>query len=65
VYAYRRREGTTTPAGATGGPTRETLLLAVAELDEAFSASEDKSPEATRRYRERRETLLRQLKGSS
>ena len=66
VYAYRRRSPPSTEVSAPdAASTREELVLAVAELDEAFAAAGDESPAARGRYQRKREQLLDQLKGLS
>jgi propanediol dehydratase small subunit len=53
------------PATSPERPSREELILAIAQLDEAFQASQDTSEEAGERYQARRKDLLTQLKSLS
>ncbi len=64
IFAFRSRrmEEEEEPATAPERPSREELILAIAQLDEAFQASEDASEEARARYQARRTDLLTQLK---
>lgn len=48
-------------APATGGPTRQGLVLEIARLDEAFEAKDDPTSEDEARYRARRQRLLERL----
>lgn len=68
VFAYRnRRMGGDEEASVEveHAPSREELVLAIAQLDEAFQTGEAPSEEARERYRARRQALLDQLKRQS
>lgn len=59
VYAYRAREGQSLPAEAP--EPRESLLLAVAALDEEFQSREAPSARERQEYEARRAALLAKL----
>jgi hypothetical protein len=62
VFAFRSRAIQDQKApDAVDLPSRADLILAVAQLDEAFAGEDDPSPEARERYQTRREALLNQL----
>jgi hypothetical protein len=66
VYGYRVRRSTEREGqGPSRTPRREALLLEIARLDEAYGEGGDREAEVRSRYLERREDLLRQLKGLS
>jgi hypothetical protein len=60
VYAYRVRGGEPLPAAEAPEP-RESLLLAVAALDEEFQSKEDPSARERQEYEARRAALLARL----
>ncbi len=63
VFAYRlRSRDTTAPTREGMGQGREKLLLAIAELDEAFQRKGDPSPGERQAYQSSRRNLLARLK---
>jgi len=68
VFAFRSRrmqEEEELVAVTPEKPSREELILSIAQLDEAFQASQDTSEEARERYQARRKDLLTQLNSLS
>jgi hypothetical protein len=65
VYGYRRGFKGPAPEGDSDSPSRESLLLSIAELDEAFSARDKPTVDARESYEAERRRLLARLKGLS